>query len=56
MSMLKEKVIEALKRAGVPSMQGCSFDFGISEQNDKAALDVHSKRNLGSLFANELVR
>ena len=28
MPLLKEKVIESLRRAGVPAMQGCNFDFG----------------------------
>ena len=45
MSMLKEKVVDALRKAGVPSMQGCTFDFGTG-----------LKKELGSLYQNELVR
>lgn len=58
MPLLKEKVIESLRRAGVPAMQGCNFDFGNGQApgfNDGEIL-MGANRELGSLYQNELVR
>jgi hypothetical protein len=58
MSIIKEKVMLSLKRASVPSMQDCSFDFGNGQEkgfrNDE--LYLGHMRQLGTLYQNEIVR
>ena len=58
MSLLKQKVILSLKRAAVPAMQGCNFDFGNGMNQGFYDGDIRfgAYRDLGSLYQNELVR
>ena len=58
LSLLRDKVIESLRRAGAPALQDCSFDFGnkmVGGFND-GEIKFAANRNLGSLYQNELVR
>ena len=56
--LLREKVIESLRRAGVPAMQGCGFDFGnnMAAGFEDGEIKSAANRDLGSLYQNELVR
>lgn len=56
MAELKERVIEALKRASEPSLTGCSFSFGVQPQDQFRVVDPSQPVELNSLFRNELVR
>ena len=56
--LLKEKVIESLRRAGVPAMLGSTFDFGnnMGAGFQDGEIRFGANRNLGSLYQNEIVR
>jgi hypothetical protein len=58
MGLLKEKVVDSLRRAGLPALQGCTFDFGSDKDTDNSDTEVQlgNHRDLGSLYRNELVR
>lgn len=58
MSIIKEAVMISLRRAGVPAMQGCSFDFGNGQQKGFRDGNIYlgHLRKLGTLYQNEIVR
>lgn len=58
MSLIKESVMQSLKRAGAQAMRGCEFDFGNQQQPGFKDGEIHlgAKRDLGCLYQNEIVR
>jgi hypothetical protein len=58
MSIIKEAVMKSLRRAGVPAMQDCSFDFGNGQQQGfrDGELYIGHMRQLGTLYQSEIVR
>jgi len=59
LSELKAKVISSLQKASEPSLQDCSFTFGVPENNNdkiSSLMRPHEARELGPLFRNNVVR
>ena len=58
MPLLSEKVIESLRQAGVPALEGCKFDFGnnIAHGFSDGDIKFTSMTDLGQLYQNDLVR
>jgi hypothetical protein len=58
MALIKEAVMTSLRRAGVPAMQECSFDFGNGQEQGIRNEEIYlgHMRQLGTLYSTEIVR
>lgn len=58
LSILKEAVMTSLRRAGVPALQFCSFNFGNGQREGfrDGELYLGGFRDLGTLYQSEVVR
>lgn len=58
MSFIKEAVMQSLKRSSAKSMRGCTFNFGNGQVEgfNNGEITLNARRDLGSLYENEVVR